>query len=171
MVHIFSLFVLLSLSQQELEVPLSVLTKSASWCFDVRSPSDVSSACFTKAYGKFIRGTGSILEMDCPDDYSTESVGEKQVFPDVQTAWWAKIIVDPQGELDGSPKESSVQKKFLRYFSPDELLALFGFDTLTFQFPPALGISDRKKYELIGNSLNVRVVKELLKLLLTKYVI
>lgn len=45
----------------------------------------------------------------------------------------------------------------LRYFSPSELLSLFGFP-YTFTFPDGVNISNRKKYELIGNSINVTVV-------------
>jgi len=57
----------------------------------------------------------------------------------------------------------------LRYFSPEELLALFGFDPTTFRvYDDSRNSSmermfgNRKCYELIGNSLNVIVVKELL---------
>lgn len=59
----------------------------------------------------------------------------------------------------------------LRYFSPTELLRLFAF------LPPSLGgdladhfiwpedISIKTKYKLIGNSVNVRVVTELINYL------
>ena len=67
-------------------------------------------------------------------------------------------------------------KKLIRYFSPEELLKIFGFNlidgTNTFYtilstdkkyLFPVGKLSLRKKYELIGNSLNVIVVYKLLE--------
>ena len=58
----------------------------------------------------------------------------------------------------------------LRYFSPSELLRIFAFDPpgilaqdSTFIWPE--GISTKSKYRLIGNSINVRVVQELIEYL------
>ncbi len=56
-------------------------------------------------------------------------------------------------------------KKFigrLRYFTPEELLRLFCFPVDSFSFPLDEALTRRKKYSLIGNSLNVRVVGALL---------
>ena len=50
----------------------------------------------------------------------------------------------------------------MRYFSPREMLSLHGFPR-NFAFPPDLG--DRACWRLIGNSLNVVVVAELLHFL------
>ena len=58
----------------------------------------------------------------------------------------------------------------LRYFSPSELLRIFGFN------PPGLqdsfvwpeGISRKSKYRLIGNSVNVKVVQELIEYLFSE---
>lgn len=52
----------------------------------------------------------------------------------------------------------------LRYFSPRELLNLFGFDA-QFSFPASC--PRKKQYEMIGNSLNAVVASELLRFLLT----
>ena len=59
----------------------------------------------------------------------------------------------------------------LRYFSPTELVRLFGFLPLTgedrgdhaFVWPE--DVSTKTKYKLIGNSVNVRVVTELINYL------
>jgi hypothetical protein len=51
----------------------------------------------------------------------------------------------------------------LRRFTPQELLMLFGFPK-SFEFPP--GISQDHQYRLVGNSINVVVLAELLKVLL-----
>jgi tRNA (cytosine38-C5)-methyltransferase len=54
----------------------------------------------------------------------------------------------------------------LRYFSPEELLRLFGFDTDTEAFTWPAGVTTKSKYKLIGNSVNVHVVAELIDYLL-----
>ena len=57
----------------------------------------------------------------------------------------------------------------LRYFSPSELLRIFAFNPpglvqdSTFVWPE--GISNKSKYRLIGNSVNVKVVQELIEYL------
>ena len=59
----------------------------------------------------------------------------------------------------------------LRYFSPSELLRIFAFNPpglvlsqdSTFVWPE--GISKKSKYRLIGNSVNVKVVQELIEYL------
>jgi tRNA (cytosine38-C5)-methyltransferase len=53
----------------------------------------------------------------------------------------------------------------LRYFTPVELLRVFGFPP-DFQFPS--NISIKKQYELIGNGVNVTVIARLLNELLCK---
>ena len=59
----------------------------------------------------------------------------------------------------------------LRYFSPSELLRLFCFDPPrgdgpeSFTWPDA--ISTKTKYKLIGNSVNVEVVRRLIEYLFT----
>ena len=47
----------------------------------------------------------------------------------------------------------------VRLFTPQELLLLFGFPP-SFAFPPS--IKDKKCLQVIGNSLNVEVVKRLI---------
>lgn len=44
-----------------LQIPEKVHTSSSSWCFDIATPYHHHTSCFTHSYGKFIRGTGSIL--------------------------------------------------------------------------------------------------------------
>ena len=44
-----------------LQIPKKLQGSSSSWCFDIVTPYHKCSACFTHSYGKFIRGTGSIL--------------------------------------------------------------------------------------------------------------
>lgn len=55
----------------------------------------------------------------------------------------------------------------LRYFTPEELLRIFDFNVPgkepVFIWPP--NISNKTKYRLIGNSVNVRVVEMLIRYL------
>ena len=46
---------------QELLVPENLLEKNASWCMDLVKENDKYSACFTKSYSKYFKGTGSVL--------------------------------------------------------------------------------------------------------------
>lgn len=39
----------------------ATIDRSAGWCFDIRTPRSRSSACFTKSYSRYIKGTGSVL--------------------------------------------------------------------------------------------------------------
>jgi tRNA (cytosine38-C5)-methyltransferase len=45
----------------ELAVPEKVLSSSSGWCLDLRTPNSEYTACFTKSYSRFARGTGSVL--------------------------------------------------------------------------------------------------------------
>jgi len=83
---------------------------------DIVTLDDKRSCCFTKAYGRYFRGTGSVVR--------TESG--------------------------------------LRLFSPIEVAKLMGFPD-QFKFPPSL--TRRQQYALLGNSINVVVVSQLLMLL------
>jgi tRNA (cytosine38-C5)-methyltransferase len=68
---------------------------------------------------------------------------------------------------DGSQSVDILRPLGLRYFSPTELLRIFDFiprhSRLNFHWTE--GISTKTKYRLIGNSVNVTVVKELLQYL------
>lgn len=113
-------------------VPESVLSKDSAMCFDLVYPTSTRSCCFTKAYSRFIMGTGSVL----------------------QTA-------DESIKADNSDVNSLKNLK-LRYFTPREMMRIHGFpDTYDIT-----GVSKKKMYQLIGNSLNVCVVSQLVKYML-----
>lgn len=90
-------------------------------------------------------------------------------------------IVDDDDNDDSKPTLSSNQqpqslehlKGKLRYFTPEELLNLFGFNdvnennTRKISFPNEEKLTLRKKYELIGNSLNVIVANKLIDFMLS----
>ncbi|KAI0638813.1 S-adenosyl-L-methionine-dependent methyltransferase [Trametes polyzona] len=122
-------------------IPETVLKK---WgrLFDIVLPSARRTCCFTRGYTKLVERAGSVLQMN--------------------------------EELDRAGDDDAVRllrPLRLRYFSPTELLRLFAF------LPPSAdadadghfvwpeNISTKTKYKLIGNSVNVRVVTELINYL------
>ncbi|CAF91437.1 unnamed protein product, partial [Tetraodon nigroviridis] len=122
-------------------LPPKILLRYAQ-LLDIVRPTCRRSICFTKGYGKYVEGTGSVLQ--CCMDTSVE-----HVFP----------------RLDQCSEEERVQKLLelkLRYFTPREVANLMGFPP-TFSFPES--VSTKQQYRLLGNSLNVVVVAKLLQLL------
>lgn len=105
---------------------------------DVCTPDSVRSCCFTKAYGRYIEGTGSVFT---PKSASTV----KEAF-----------------ERFISQNDESLTELELRFFTPTEITRLMSFPS-SFKFPQQL--SNVQKYRLLGNSINVKVVSELIKLL------
>ena len=119
---------------------LSNRTLSKYWrVLDIRLKTDSSSNCFTKAYTHYAEGTGSIFQ---------HCTGQ---FPSLSSAL-------PEDEILAQLKLLK-----LRYFTPREVLNLMGFPP-SFCFPDRTSLKTR--YRLLGNSLNVLVVSNLLRLLL-----
>ena len=55
-------------------VPQSTLARPMSWCVDLVCPSSQRSGCFTKSYGSYLKGTGSLLVMeDSPGGNAAEA--------------------------------------------------------------------------------------------------
>ncbi|KAM9331660.1 tRNA (cytosine(38)-C(5))-methyltransferase [Pholidichthys leucotaenia] len=111
---------------------------------DIVQPTCRRSVCFTKGYGRYVEGTGSVLQC-CMD---SEVRG---VFTG----------------LDECTEEEKLHRLLelkLRYFSPREVANLMGFPQ-NFSFPEQ--IPTLQKYRLLGNSLSVVVVAKLLQLLVS----
>ena len=127
-----------------LKIPRKILDSSKAWCFDIVKPGDRRSACFTSAYGKFVRGTGSVLYNDDDDDntptLTLQRPDERQFTKD-----WAE-------GLDLSK---------LRYFSGSEIARLMGFQS-DFSFPA--DVTAKQQWKLLGNSLNVQVAAKVVEL-------
>lgn len=110
---------------------------------DIVKPTCRRSTCFTKGYGHYVEGTGSVLQTAV--DVQLESVFE---------------------HIDELPEEEKLMKLStlkLRYFTPREIANLHGFP-LEFGFPEKVTVKQR--YRLLGNSLNVHVVAKLISILL-----
>lgn len=111
---------------------------------DIVTKESIRSCCFTKGYSHYVEGTGSIF---CPR--SLEEI--KEVYLQI-------------AKLDKSDDEylNALKSLQMRYFSPEEVCKLMAFPS-DFSFPDQL--TNKQKYRLLGNSLNVHVVAVLIKLL------
>ncbi|XP_043479236.1 tRNA (cytosine(38)-C(5))-methyltransferase [Leptopilina heterotoma] len=124
-------------------IPEKTLQKYAS-IFDIRNNNSQGSCCFTKAYGHYVEGTGSVF---CP--HSEEII--KENFLKLKNC---KEV--PLEEL-----QPLIDLK-LRYFTPKEVSRLMCFPE-DFSFPNS--ITNKQRYRLLGNSINVHVVSQLIFLL------
>ncbi|XP_041987074.1 tRNA (cytosine(38)-C(5))-methyltransferase [Aricia agestis] len=102
------------------------------------------SCCFTKAYSHYAEGTGSIYTNSNPEDVK-ESLQEAKLY-------------EP-GSIEFL---TPLKKHKFRYLTPMELVALMCFPN-KFSFPD--NITTKQCYKLLGNSVNVKVISELLKIL------
>lgn len=118
--------------------------------FDIVLPSGTRSCCFTRGYTHLVERAGSILQLN-------EQLDTTQVFDEFLAAQ-ASNDEDAVRMLD---------RLGLRYFTPSELLRLFHFvdpfepdHSFDFVWPPSVSL--KSKYRLIGNSVNVEVVRRLI---------
>ncbi|KAG9290915.1 hypothetical protein G9A89_011065 [Geosiphon pyriformis] len=125
--------------EQRYSIPKKILLKYGK-LFDIVKPSSTHSCCFTKGYHHYVEATGSILQM-------AEEVDTTQVFQ----------------EATSSSSIDCFSPLRLRYFTEREVASLMGFPK-EFAFPDSISLKQR--YRLLGNSINVRVVAELIRYLL-----
>lgn len=130
--------------QSHLLIPAKLINSKSSWCFDIVTPASQHSSCFTSSYGKFIKGTGSVL-------YTGKKGADKIVRQDPQDrvfdTTWKEGLDDPE--------------TCLRYFSASEIARLMGFHQ-DFTFPETVSL--KQQWKLLGNSLNVRVASKVSEL-------
>nr|XP_057916900.1 tRNA (cytosine(38)-C(5))-methyltransferase [Doryrhamphus excisus] len=112
---------------------------------DIVTPVCRRSVCFTKGYGRYVEGTGSVLQ-------SCMETEMESVFKHVD-----------QCSKDDDKLQQLLKLK-LRYFTPREVANLMGFPK-SFSFPAQIPIKQR--YKVLGNSLNVVVVASLLQELIS----
>jgi tRNA (cytosine38-C5)-methyltransferase len=119
-----------------LEVPESILSKKSAFCFDIVAPKSTQSLCFTRAYTKFVNGTGSVLYEGGQE--TSVDAQNRPLFDSLES------MSDLAGEL--------------RYFCPCEIARLNGFP-VSGDPRLATGCSGSKQiYRALGNSLNPQVV-------------
>lgn len=134
--------------EEKFLIPKNALLKRL-FLLDIRFKDSVSSNCFTKAYTRYTEGTGSVF-CPIPEDKANEILKKAK---ELETTNESEKFLECVAELN------------LRYFSPKEVSRLMSFPE-KFDFPKETGRN--KKYRLLGNSLNVKVVAELIKLLFLK---
>ncbi|KAG2160248.1 S-adenosyl-L-methionine-dependent methyltransferase [Suillus bovinus] len=115
--------------------------------FDIVLPSSQRTCCFTRGYTQLVERAGSILQAN--EDLDTTEVFDRFLEAQSRGAEDAVRILD---------------QLHLRYFTPSELLKIFRFEepesNQEFLWPP--NISLKSQYRLIGNSVNVEVVRRLI---------
>lgn len=142
-------------SWKELRVPFNALSKHGN-VIDIVTPDSTSCNCFTKSYSRYVKGTGSVLATKMT--HLLDSIGHKK-------------STDRGGSKQHVTKENGITTELLevlrsldlRYFSPREVARLHSLPP-EFCFPSHVSL--RQRYLLLGNSLNVRVVADLLVYLL-----
>lgn len=102
------------------------------------------SCCFTKGYGRYVEGTGSVFT-------NLDENQANNIFKQLETL--------DEDSLDYFHLVKNLQ---LRYFTPKEICRLMYFPE-TYSFPD--NITNKQKYMVLGNSINVKIVSELIKLL------
>ncbi|XP_038052659.1 tRNA (cytosine(38)-C(5))-methyltransferase-like [Patiria miniata] len=115
---------------------------------DVVTATDCRTRCFTKAYGRYVEGTGSMLQMNT-------------------TTKGTSLLKHCQKDIERITEKYLDQLKCLRirYFTPREITNLHHFPE-AFVFPAEL--TRKQRYRCLGNSLNVHVVAVLLRYMVTE---
>jgi tRNA (cytosine38-C5)-methyltransferase len=128
-----------SLSRDDFKLSSSILEKRFK-VLDVCTSDSFNSMCFTKSYSKYLEGTGSVY------------------YEKTRAEFNEKIQEIESNGMDIKLKEALN----LRFFSPDEAARLMCFPS-EFKFPDTLARTTA--YKLIGNSICIKVVSELIKIL------
>ncbi|XP_014215932.1 tRNA (cytosine(38)-C(5))-methyltransferase, partial [Copidosoma floridanum] len=119
-------------------IPEKILSKHGH-LLDIRTPESKGSCCFTKAYKHYVEGTGSVISP----------------YLDIKMKESLKLY-------DNKEKLQYLVNLKLRYFTPREISRIMCFPE-NFKFPNEL--TDKQKYRLLGNSINIHVVSQLIYLL------
>lgn len=150
-----------------LRIPPSLLQRNAAWCFDICTATSRSTACFTSSYGRFVRGTGSILYTPggpAAAHHPRSSSDQQQVTlsSSISSITRRQRPEDRQFDPDWARGCMNLSTE-LRYFSGMEMSRLMGFPH-SFTFPPSIRL--KQQWKLVGNSLNVPVAARLIELAL-----
>lgn len=112
--------------------------------FDIKYSDSINTMCFTKAYTHYAEGTGSIY---CPE--------ERDRLDAVIRVYEDETVPDDE-------KLQQLRSLRLRYFTPYEVAKLMSFPK-HFTFP--VDTTNKQRYRVLGNSINVAVVAKLIELL------
>ncbi|KAI8895241.1 S-adenosyl-L-methionine-dependent methyltransferase [Globomyces pollinis-pini] len=123
--------------------------------FDMVHESESRSCCFTKAYGQFAKGGGSVIRLESDVEKVDAAIRR---YKDMKTTalqnsnskdWWVDLGPCPLSELQ------------IRYFSPREIANLHGLPK-SFKLE---GVPTNILYRLLGNSMHIDVVASVLNYL------
>lgn len=128
---------------EEFTLPEELLRKRLG-VMDIVSKTSKNSICFTKAYTHYLEGTGSIYS-------PLEEDQLQQRFKEMKSL-----------DFNSEKYIESLKSLRLRYFTPREVASLMCFPD-SFSFPSS--VTNKQKYRVLGNSVNVLVVGELVKIL------
>lgn len=118
------------------------------WLMDIVTSEATNTMCFTKAYTHYSEGTGSIF---CPLSLT-----------EMQSKFAELKNIENSNDNNEEKRLDLLHSMKLRYFTPREVARLMSFPE-TFSFPEHT--TNRQKYRLLGNSINVSIVGELIKLM------
>jgi len=126
------------------------------WVLDIVTSTSNYAMCFTKAYTHYYEGTGSVFsELD--QNTLRNTLEELKSLED---------SVNNHSEEDYRKLRNNLLEKLrIRFFTPTEIARLMCFPAI-FTFPEST--TEKQKYRLLGNSVNVRVVGELIKVLCSR---
>lgn len=111
------------------------------WVMDLVQGTSTNSCCFTKRYGHHIDGAGSVVQMMSSENDLSMYRNLGTVVPELS---------------------AGIEMLQLRFFTPKEIANLLCFPT---QFKIPDGITTLQSYRALGNSINIRIVSVLLRLL------
>ena len=169
---------------ESLRIPKKILSSNTAWCFDIVTPLDCRSSCFTHSYGGFVRGTGSVLytknmEIDKvkvgtehTDENTNELSKEKRKTKGIDIEGRFVLVPPEERVFDTNWAKDLDLEQNLRYFSGTEVGRLMGFPISqnpdqenrkeSFSFPDSISL--KQQWKLLGNSLNVRVASKVAEL-------
>lgn len=116
---------------------------------DIITAEDENSCCFTGGYKRYLKGTGSLLTKLSKNELT--NFQSKSNFNDV--------CKDENAQNNSS---NSYEMLRLRFFTPKEVARLMTFPE-EFDFPTH--ITEKQKYKMLSNSINVHVVSFLISYL------
>ncbi|KAG0336896.1 tRNA (cytosine-5-)-methyltransferase, partial [Podila humilis] len=127
--------------------------------FDIVKQSTRRSCCFTKGYHHFVESTGSILQLAHEKDTAA-------IFEEAETLKSTPTKDEAEKEANQTKALALMRSLGLRYFTENEVARLMGFPIVEgkFSFPDTTSLKQR--YRVLGNSINVKVVGQLIQYLL-----
>ncbi|CAH2090853.1 unnamed protein product [Euphydryas editha] len=111
---------------------------------DICCKDSTRSCCFTKAYTHYVEGTGSVYTDASPEEVE-DCLKSANIF-----------------DYKSNEFVETIKQLKLRFFTPNEVLSIMMFPK-NYSFPE--NITTKQCYRLLGNSVNVKVISELLKIL------